>query len=70
MDPRTNPYAPGAGTTPPELAGRDDLIERATVASDRIRNGLAARSVILYAKRDPLPARKLKCLRTDLYPHF
>ena len=23
MDPRTNPYAPGAGTVPPELAGRD-----------------------------------------------
>lgn len=35
MDPRKNPYAPGAGTPPPELAGRDDLIERAAVALDR-----------------------------------
>lgn len=26
MDPRTNPYAPGAGTIPPELTGRDELI--------------------------------------------
>ena len=37
MDPRLNPYAPGAGTPPPELAGRDELIERAAVALDRIR---------------------------------
>ena len=25
MDPRDNPYAPGAGTPPPELAGRDEV---------------------------------------------
>ncbi len=40
MDPRTNPYAPGAGTTPPELAGRDDIIEKAAIALDRCRNEL------------------------------
>jgi hypothetical protein len=51
MDPRLNPYAPGAGTPPPELAGRDDLIERAAIALDRIRSGRAARSVILYGLR-------------------
>lgn len=44
MDPRKNPYAPGAGTPPPELAGRDDLIERAAIALDRIRESRAARS--------------------------
>ena len=27
MDPRTNPYAPGAGTPPPALVGRDEQIE-------------------------------------------
>ncbi len=27
MDPRTNPYAPGAENPPPELVGRDDIIE-------------------------------------------
>jgi hypothetical protein len=32
MDPRLNPYAPGAGSPPPELAGRDEIIERASVA--------------------------------------
>jgi hypothetical protein len=51
MDPLKNPYAPGAGTPPPELAGRDDLIERAAVALDRIRAGRAARSLILHGLR-------------------
>lgn len=48
MDPRQNPYAPGAGTPPPKLAGRDELIERAAVALDRIRAGRSARSIVLY----------------------
>jgi Cdc6-like AAA superfamily ATPase len=51
MDPRRNPYAPGAGTPPPELAGRDDLIERSAIALDRIRAGRAARSFVLYGLR-------------------
>jgi hypothetical protein len=51
MDPRTNPYAPGAGTLPPELAGRDELIEKAAVALDRFRSGLAARSMLLVGLR-------------------
>lgn len=51
MDPRLNPYAPGAGTPPPELAGRDELIERSAVALDRIRAGRVARSFILYGLR-------------------
>ena len=51
MDPRLNPYAPGAGTPPPELAGREDVIEKASVALDRIRNGLATRSFMLVGLR-------------------
>jgi len=51
MDPRNNPYAPGAGTPPPELAGRDVLIERVSIALDRIKNGRSARSFILYGLR-------------------
>jgi len=51
MDPRRNPFAPGAGTPPPALAGRDDIIERASIALDRIRDGRAARSFILYGLR-------------------
>ena len=51
MDPRTNPYAPGAGTPPPELAGRDELINRVDVALDRIKAGRAARSFVMYGLR-------------------
>lgn len=51
MNPRTNPYAPGAGTLPPELAGRDEIIEKAAIALDRFRNGLSARSLLLVGLR-------------------
>lgn len=51
MDPRKNPYAPGAGTPPVELAGRGELIERAAIALDRIRGRRAARSFIFYGLR-------------------
>ena len=51
MDPRTNPYAPGAGSPPPELAGRGHVIEASSIALDRMRNGLVARSVMLVGLR-------------------
>lgn len=51
MDPIRNPFAPGAGTRPPELAGRDDVLERAAIALDRIARGRPARSFILYGLR-------------------
>lgn len=51
MDYRRNPYAPGAGTPPPELAGRDELIERAAIALDRIRDGRSDKSLILVGLR-------------------
>ena len=51
MDPRKNPYAPGAGTPPPELAGRDELLEEAAIALDRIRNRLAAKSTMIVGLR-------------------
>lgn len=51
MDPRRNPFSPGAGTQPPELAGRDDILERASIALDRIRAGRAARSHLFYGLR-------------------
>lgn len=51
MDPRRNPFSPGAGTAPPELAGREALIDRNAIALDRIRSGRAARPSILYGLR-------------------
>lgn len=51
MDPRRNPYSPGAGAPPQELAGRDAVIEDASIALDRIRNGLHAKSLMLVGLR-------------------
>ncbi len=51
MDPVTNPYAPGAGTQPPELAGRDELREKVRVAVERIRRGLPDKSALLVGLR-------------------
>jgi len=51
MDPVRNPYAPGAGTPPPELAGRGDLLEKVRIAIERLRLGLPAKSVLLVGLR-------------------
>ncbi len=51
MDPVTNPFAPGAGTPPPELAGRDELRETVRVAIERIRLGLPTKSVLMVGLR-------------------
>lgn len=51
MDPVTNPYTPGAGTPPPELAGRDELRETVRIATERARAGRAAKSVLLVGLR-------------------
>ncbi|PAU52646.1 ATP-binding protein [Pseudomonas indica] len=51
MDPIRNPYSPGAGTRPPELAGRDELRETVRIALERIRLGRPARSVIMVGLR-------------------
>jgi Cdc6-like AAA superfamily ATPase len=65
LDARLNPFAPGAGTPPPELAGRDDIIERAAVALDRIRAGRSARSVVLYGLRGVGKTVLLNRIRLD-----
>jgi hypothetical protein len=51
MDARKNPYAPGAGTLPPELAGRNEIIEKSAIALDRSRGGLAARGLLFVGLR-------------------
>lgn len=65
MDPRSNPYAPGAGSPPPELAGRDELLERASIALDRIRAGLAAKSLLLVGLRGVGKTVLLNRIRND-----
>ena len=51
MDPRINPYAPGAGTPPPELAGRDTVLADARLAVQRNRSGRSARSFMFVGLR-------------------
>ena len=51
MSPLENPFAPGAGTPPPELSGRDDLLGAVHVAAERTRRRLAARSILLLGLR-------------------
>ncbi|HEV2500573.1 MAG TPA: AAA family ATPase [Terriglobia bacterium] len=51
MDPKVNPFAPGAGSQPPELAGRDGILKGASIALARIKNRRSAKSVILVGLR-------------------
>lgn len=51
MDPASNPYAPGAGTPPPELAGRDELRRAVGIALARVRSGRPARSAVMVGLR-------------------
>src|SRR5579872_6848133 len=51
MDARINPFAPGAGSQPPELAGRDSVLQGASIALARIRNHRSAKSMILVGLR-------------------
>ena len=51
MDPEINPYSPGAGTQPPELAGREDVLAEAGVTLRRVARGLASRSSVFVGLR-------------------
>ncbi|HVX04524.1 MAG TPA: ATP-binding protein [Rhodanobacteraceae bacterium] len=66
MDPITNPFAPGAGTPPPELAGRDELRETVRIAAERIRRGLPAKSVLLVGLRGVGKTVLLDRMREDM----
>lgn len=51
MDPIRNPFAPGAGTPPPELAGRDELRDTLQISLQRTRLGRPAKSAMLVGLR-------------------
>ncbi|GAB3562736.1 ATP-binding protein [Spelaeicoccus albus] len=51
MDPIRNPYAPGAGQRPPELAGRDSELRSFDVVLERISRGRPERSLVLTGLR-------------------
>ncbi len=51
MDPRLNPFTPGAGNQPPELSGRRGVLDEADVAVNRILHGRSAQGLILVGLR-------------------
>ncbi len=51
MNPVQNPFAPGAGSPPPELAGRDELRETVRIAFERTRLRMPAKSILMVGLR-------------------
>ena len=64
VDPIRNPYAPGAGQRPPELAGRDEQLHRFQVVLERIQRGRPERSMILTGLRGVGKTVLLNALRS------
>ena len=69
MDPIQNPYAPGAGTRPPEFAGRGEIRETARIALERIRRGRPSKSIILVGLRGVGKTVLLNRMREDAAAH-
>ena len=65
MDPRINPFSPGAGTAPPELAGREKIIGDVSIALHRIRSGNSAKSVLMVGLRGVGKTVLLNRLKND-----
>lgn len=51
MDKIKNPFSPGAGSPPPELAGRDGILEQAGVLLGRVRARRPEKSLLLTGLR-------------------
>src|SRR5690606_38382388 len=51
VDPVRNPYAPGAGQRPPELAGRDRELQQFEVVLERVARGRPERSMVVTGLR-------------------
>src|SRR6184192_3732141 len=51
MDPVKNPFSPGAGAPPPELVGREAILEQARVLLGRIKEKRPEKSILLTGLR-------------------
>ncbi|WP_137293071.1 ATP-binding protein [Nocardioides dongxiaopingii] len=65
MDPIRNPYAPGAGQRPPELAGRDEQLRAFDVVLERVSRGRPERSLVLTGLRGVGKTVLLNTLRSQ-----
>lgn len=64
MDPIRNPYAPGAGQRPPELAGRDEQLDAFDIVLERVARGRPERSIVLTGLRGVGKTVLLNALRS------
>lgn len=51
MDKIKNPFSPGAGSPPPELAGRDDILQQGTILLGRVKEKRPEKSIVLTGLR-------------------
>jgi len=51
MDPIKNPFAPGAGSPPPELVGRDPILAQARILLGRVKQKRSEKSMLLTGLR-------------------
>ena len=51
MDFVINPFSPGAGSPPPELVGREPILQRARIALARLQQGRSEKSFLLVGLR-------------------
>ena len=51
MNPYENPFSPGAGSPPPELAGRKTILDRASLALERVKRKRSEKSFLLIGLR-------------------
>jgi hypothetical protein len=51
MDPIQNPFSPGAGAPPPELVGRDGILDQAAILLGRIKAKRPEKSMLLTGLR-------------------
>ena len=51
MNPLTNPFSPGAGNQPPELAGRSELLFKVQLLLARIKAGRSEQSIFMVGLR-------------------
>jgi hypothetical protein len=65
MDPVRNPYAPGAGQRPPELAGRGRELDVFEVVLERVARGRPERSLVLTGLRGVGKTVLLNTLRSQ-----
>ncbi|GAA3449295.1 ATP-binding protein [Dactylosporangium matsuzakiense] len=70
VDPVRNPYAPGAGQRPPELAGRDRELHAFDVVLERVARGRPERSLMLTGLRGVGKTVLLNTLRSEAISHL